>query len=204
MGRKRKEIQELSGNKMPTKEIKVYETYEECEADRIKLAEEFLNKTDFSTLHGNPAVYVDNKLCKPLEYFVYGKSHGRFLSAEDLQNCFDLLLRISDNVNKVVRFDPTIASYCRMLGITMYTFNQYTYQKNPLGETALMIQDYFKGSLAQGMTNGFIHPAAGSYLGKAMLGMKEQDGQNININVIGGEMSLDDILAEYEKNKNKC
>ena len=83
----------------------------------------------------------------------------------------------------------------------MNTFNAYTYQNDDLGDTAMIIQDYFRASLMQTMINGNIHPAAGQFIGKAALGMREGDSSNLNINVIGSEVSLSDILSEYEKNK---
>ena len=50
------------------------------------------------------------------------------------------------------------------------------------------------------MMTGEYNPVAGSFLGKATLGMKEQDNAQTNINIIGTDMKLEDILADYQKN----
>lgn len=64
-----------------------------------------------------------------------------------------------------------------------------------------MIQDYFKSMLLQGMAVGEINPVAGSFIGKTSLGMKEDSGQQINVNVIGNDISLEQILSDWEKRR---
>lgn len=87
-----------------------------------------------------------------------------------------------------------------MLSVSTQTFNNWTYENNDKGEVARQIQDWFKSILVQGMLTGEYDSRAGAFLGKAVLGMKEDDGSQTNINIIGSDMKLEDILADYQKN----
>lgn len=201
MARKKAATQELARNQKLKEVPKTYETLEDCIEARLKYAQSVYEDTDFLTLRCSAANYIENNVCEPLEYCVWKKSHKDPMTAQDLKDVFSLLIKITNAFNKKVRYEPTLATFCRLADISITTFNNYTYTVDELGETAQIIQDYFKGSLMQIMLNGNVHPAAGQFIGKALLGMREGDNSNLNINVIGSEVSLGDILAEYEKNK---
>ena len=52
------------------------------------------------------------------------------------------------------------------------------------------------------MLTGEYDSRAGAFLGKAVLGMKEDDGSQTNINIIGSDMKLEDIHdLVYEKDE---
>lgn len=197
----KKATKDLARNQKLKEVPKVYETMEDCIAARLKSAKKLCESTDFLTLRCSAANYIENNVLGPLEYCEWKKTHKNPFTAQDLKDIFNLLLQITNVFNEKVRYEPTIATFCRLACLSMNTFNAYTYQNDDLGDMAMIIQDYFKASLMQTMINGNIHPAAGQFIGKAALGMREGDSSNLNINVISSEVSLSDILSEYEKNK---
>ena len=135
-----------------------------------------------------------------MQYFVERKGGNTSISAEDLMEAMDTLRQITLMLSESTRFQPTIYSLCKMLSVSTQTFNNWTYENNDKGEVARQIQDWFKSILVQGMLTGEYDSRAGAFLGKAVLGMKEDDGSQTNINIIGSDMKLEDSLADYQKN----
>ena len=196
MARKPKLPEEL-GKK---KSVIVYGSYQECEKEYLEKFRHDLALVDFDDLRCNKSNYIENRFIKPMQYFVERKGGNYTVNAEDLESAMKTLNEITLMLSEHTRFQPTIFTLCKMLHVSTQTFNNWTYENNDKGETARQIQDYFKNIIAQGMMTGEYNPVAGSFLGKATLGMKEQDNAQTNINIIGTDMKLEDILADYQKN----
>lgn len=192
---------ELTKNKKKELLPITYSSFEECKNEYIDEIKELYNKTNFEDIKSNRSLWIENNVIKTLPYFAQRHSHNIGYSAEDLDNTLDVLLEICRIYNKTTRYQPTIYTFCRLLGISSGTFTQWKYENNERGEKSREVEDFFKSRLSQGMITGEIHPAAGAFIGKATLGMKEADGQQMNINIIGADLSFEEIMAEYEKNK---
>lgn len=161
-----------------------------------------VEQTDFMTLRSDSIWWINNNIVKVMDYYQERKGRrGTFDSAEQLGQAFDMLVEVTNIINSKVRYQPQIGDFCRILGITQQTFNNWLNENTDRGEQARLIQDYFKSMLLQGMANGVINPVAGSFIGKTTLGMKEDSGNNVNVNVIATDLSLDDILSDYAKNR---
>lgn len=199
MARKPKIADELVVQKPEKKEL-VYSTYEQCETEYLNTFYHDVSLIDFDDIRCNKANYIESRFLTPLPYFIERKAHNKTATAEDLSKLMETLRKITLKLSENTRFQPTIFTFCKMLNISTQTFNNWSYENNDRGEMVRQIQDYFKSIIAQGMLTGEYNPVAGSFLGKATLGMKEQDTAQTNINIIGTDMKLEDILADYQKN----
>lgn len=178
----------------------VYNDLETCKTEYLDKIRREILEIDFDDLRCNKSNFIEGKIIKPMQYFVERKGGSASVSAEDLMEAMDTLRQITLMLSESTRFQPTIYSLCKMLGVSTQTFNNWTYENNDKGEVARQIQDWFKSILVQGMLTGEYDSRAGAFLGKAVLGMKEDDGSQTNINIIGSDMKLEDILADYQKN----
>nr|DAW95256.1 MAG TPA: DNA-packaging protein [Bacteriophage sp.] len=178
----------------------VYNDLETCKTEYLDEIRREISEIDFDDLRCNKSNFIEGKIIKPMKYFVERKGGNTSISAEDLMGAMDTLRQITLMLSESTRFQPTIYSLCKMLSISTQTFNNWTYENNDKGEVARQIQDWFKSILVQGMLTGEYDSRAGAFLGKAVLGMKEDDGSQTNINIIGSDMKLEDILADYQKN----
>ena len=178
----------------------VYNDLETCKTEYLDKIRREISEIDFDDLRCNKSNFIEGKIIKPMQYFVERKGGNTCISAEDLMEAMDTLRQITLMLSESTRFQPTIYSLCKMLSISTQTFNNWTYENNDKGEVARQIQDWFKSILVQGMLTGEYDSRAGAFLGKAVLGMKEDDGSQTNINIIGSDMKLEDILADYQKN----
>lgn len=196
MARKPKLPEELKKQK---KEL-VYKSLEECANEYVERIRNLCDETDFTMIRCNQSNYIENLFIKPLGYFVERKHSGN-INPDEISKAYDLLNHITVILSEKTRFQPTIFTFCKLLGISYQTFNNWTYENNEKGEVARQIQDRFKSIIVQGMLTGEYHPIAASFVGKATLGMKENDGNQTNINIVGTDMKLEDILADYQKNR---
>lgn len=163
---------------------------------------EIVENTDFLMLKCGTTWWINNNALLQMQYFKERLARrDNYWDENQLQEAFEMLIEITNILNQKVRYQPQIGDFCRIIGITQSTFNQWTYENNDRGEQARMIQDYFKSMLLQGMAVGEINPVAGSFIGKTSLGMKEDSGQQINVNVIGNDISLEQILSDWEKRR---
>ena len=178
----------------------VYNDFETCKKDYLDEIRREISTMDFDDLRCNKSNYIEGKLIKPMQYFVERKGGNTSVSAEDLSGAMDTLRQITLMLSESTRFQPTIYTLCKIVYISTQTFNNWTCENNEKGEMARQIQDYFRSILVQGMLTGEYDSRAGTFLGKATLGMKEDDGSQTNINIIGTDMRLEDILADYQKN----
>ena len=178
----------------------VYNDLETCNTEYLDKIRREISEIDFDDLRCNKSNFIEGKIIKPMQYFVERKGGNTSISAEDLMEAMDTLRQITLMLSESTRFQPTIYSLCKMLSVSTQTFNNWTYENNDKGEVARQIQDWFKSILVQGMLTGEYDSRAGAFLGKAVLGMKEDDGSQTNINIIGSDMKLEDILADYQKN----
>lgn len=196
MARKAKLPAELGKQK---KEL-AYKTFEDCEKEYVERVRDLYEETDFTMLRCNQSNYIENRFIKPFGYFVERKYNNVF-TPEELMKAYNLLNELTVMMSERTRFQPNIFTFCKFLGISHQTFTNWTYENNDKGEVARQIQDYFKSTIVQGMLTGEYNPVAGSFIGKATLGMKENDGSQTNINIVGTDMKLEDILADYQKNR---
>lgn len=160
----------------------------------------FVEETDFTSIRTNTSNYIENTLITPLQYFTERRYRGYVVSDEDIDKSLQMVQNMVTIFSEKTRFQPTVYTFCKILGISSRTFDNWACENNERGEAIRRVQDYFKSILAQGMMTGEYNPVAGSFIGKATLGMKEQDASQTNINIIGTDMSLEDILADYSKN----
>lgn len=199
MARKKQLPVELSKNKRELLDI-TYDNFDDFKQKYILNAKNICENTDFLELKCNKSIWVENNIMKPMEYYLQRKSHNVGFSEEDLSKTLTLVEELTNIVNERTRYQPTILTYCRMLCVSHTTFSKWIYENNERGEQARLIQDYFKSLLTQNLISDEIQPASGAFIGKTLLGMRENDGQNMNINIFGGDVSFEDIMAEYEKN----
>lgn len=196
MARKPKLPEELKKQK---KEL-VYNSLEECANEYVERIRNLCDETDFTMIRCNQSNYIENLFISPLGYFAERKRSGN-INPDEILEAYNLLNHITIILSEKTRFQPTIFTFCKLLGISYQTFNNWTYENNEKGEVARQIQDRFKSIIVQGMLTGEYHPIAASFVGKATLGMKENDGNQTNINIVGTDMKLEDILADYQKNR---
>lgn len=185
--------------KKPTPIVAKYDEYKPCEDDFLEKIDDICAKTDFLDLRCNHSIWIENNAIAPLDYFIDRKKMGKEFSAEDLNNAIELSAKISQIFSAKTRYVPTIFTFCRLLGISSQTFNNWTYENTDRGEVARMAQDYFRNLLTQSIYTGELHPASGAFIGKATLGMREFDGSTTNINIVSTEKSVAEIMSELEK-----
>lgn len=178
---------------------KKYATLEKCTDIFYSRVKKIYDETDFMAMRCSHSWWIENNIVAPLEYFKERKGERGLYGEEELTKTFNLLLDITNLYNGKTRYQPNVISFCRMLDISTTTWNNWSFENNDRGELVRKITDYFKTILTQGMANGEINPVAGQFIGKTMLGMKESDGNNLNINIIGGELSVSDIMEQYKK-----
>lgn len=199
MAKKQKLPAELK--KKPKSELTTFDFSAEKQK-YIDNVREIVENTDFLMLKCGTTWWINNNVLLQMQYFKERLARrDNYWDENQLQEAFEMLIEITNILNQKVRYQPQIGDFCRIIGITQSTFNQWTYENNDRGEQARMIQDYFKSMLLQGMAVGEINPVAGSFIGKTSLGMKEDSGQQINVNVIGNDISLEQILSDWEKRR---
>jgi len=199
MAKKQKLPAELK--KKPKSELTTFDFSAEKQK-YIDNVREIVENTDFLMLKCGTTWWINNNALLQMQYFKERLARrDNYWDENQLQEAFEMLIEITNILNQKVRYQPQIGDFCRIIGITQSTFNQWTYENNDRGEQARMIQDYFKSMLLQGMAVGEINPVAGSFIGKTSLGMKEDSGQQINVNVIGNDISLEQILSDWEKRR---
>lgn len=199
MAKKQKLPAELK--KKPKNELTTFDfaTEKQKYVDNVR---EIVENTDFLMLKCGTTWWINNNVLLQMQYFKERLARrDNYWDENQLQEAFEMLIEITNILNQKVRYQPQIGDFCRIIGITQSTFNQWTYENNDRGEQARMIQDYFKSMLLQGMAVGEINPVAGSFIGKTSLGMKEDSSQQINVNVIGNDISLEQILSDWEKRR---
>lgn len=160
----------------------------------------FVEDTDFTMIRTNTSNYIENTVVKPIQYFVERVHRGYTVTDTDIDNVLGLVQEMVTSFSEKTRFQPTVFTFCKLMGVSSRTFENWSFENNERGEAVRRVQDYFKNILAQGMLTGEYNPVAGSFIGKSTLGMKEQDASQMNINIIGSDMSLEDIMADYQKN----
>lgn len=196
MARPKKVVQELQVVKEAN--TLVYKDFDTAKADYLDHAKKIISGTDFLAMKVSPTWWINNNIIKPMQYFKERRSRrDSFWTNNELEQAFELLIQITNLINEETRYQPQIGDYCRMLGITQSTFYQWTYENNERGEQARFVQDYFRSMLAQGICTGEINAVAGSFVGKTMLGLKEDNGTQININVASDSLTVDEIMEKY-------
>lgn len=178
-----------------------YGTIDDCVVDYLKRVETLIDGTDWIDMRCNKSIWIENNIFTPMLYLREKKSKKFAIDENDMEKTLEVVLKITNMLAPYTRYTPTLVSYCRVLCVSTSTFDNWTLENSDKGEKAREIQDYFKGILLQGLTTGEYNPVAGSFIGKTTLGMKENDGSKTSINVIATEMSLDQIMKEYEKNR---
>lgn len=175
-------------------------SYEESARKFLAKAQVIADETDFSNIRSNKSLWIENKVIEPLQYFVEQKAHQHTYTEDDLANVLDVVIRLCNIFGDKVRYQPTIYTYCRLLNVSTRAFYGWTVENDDRGTQARVVQDYFRSILTQGLMANDINPAAGAFVGKATLQMKESDTQQLNINVFNGDLSVEDIMQDYAKN----
>lgn len=176
-----------------------YEDFNSCKLDFYEKVTRFCEEEDYGCVNTNTSVWIENNIIRPLEYFTDRKRKGIEYTAEDIYNAIDVVENITKMLNAKVRYAPTLFTICRILSISSHTFGNWTYENTDRGEAARIAQDYCRNLLTQTMYTGELHPAAGAFIGKATLGMREFDGSTTNINIVSTEKSVSEIMQELEQ-----
>lgn len=182
------------------KSIILYDNLDDNVDEYRQAIAHFVDDTDFTMIRSNTSNYIENTFIKPLQFFVERRHRGYSATDEDIDKVLYLVQEMVTSFSEKTRFQPTVFTFCKLMGISSRTFDNWSCENNERGEAVRRVQDYFKNILAQGMMTGEYNPVAGSFIGKSTLGMKEQDTSQMNINIIGTDMSLEDIMADYQKN----
>lgn len=176
--------------------------FAEAKAKYIENVSRIVEETDFLMLKSSVTLWINNNIIKQMDYFRERLARrDNYWDENQLKEAFEMLIEITNILNTKVRYQPQIGDFCRIIGITQSTFQYWVNENNERGEQARYIQDYFKSMLLQAMAVGDINPVAGSFIGKTSLGMKEDAAPQVNVNVIGTDLSLEKIMADYEKNR---
>ena len=205
MAKNKKTYNEIATGKPDKVKELTYSSRDEClEFQRAKILTHIM-EIDFKDMYCNKAQWIESNLIQELQYFKETKSNNyNPINAEDLLKTFELLMQITSEINKKTAYCPTIMTFLKMLTISSSTFDRWLGEINEKGEAARQIQDYFKGLLAQGMLSGEYNPVAGSFIGKTTLGMRENDGNNLNVAIYAENMSVEEIIKEYDENQKSC
>lgn len=161
----------------------------------------FADNTKFNELKCNHSWWIENNIIKTIPYFEEKKAHKIAIDETDMEETLKYLVDVTNVLNNQTRYQPTVLTFCRLLGISTSTFNNWSNENNERGETARLIQDYFRSMLAQGLATGELNPLSGMFIGKSTLGMRENDAPQMNFNFINTDMSVEDIMAEFSKNR---
>lgn len=195
-----KTFDEIATGVKKKKEVAPFDSLEDCFVAYTQKIEEKLANVDFDDMMCNKQQWIEQNIIPRLSYTRYIKKR-QLVSEEILTDCLDFLKKITEMINKRTVYSPSVLTFCIMVGISSDSLSQWYCENNARGEAVRIIFDYFRGLLTQGLQSGEYDAKSAGFIGKATLGMKETDGTQTNINIIAPEMSVQDILKEYEKNK---
>ncbi len=176
------------------KETKISVSYNDYQAKLIKKLEEY----DELEYKGCVSQFKMD-LIQPLQYFIYKKTKVKTL--EDYQNAYKYFVRLVSKINEYMPYPPTINDYCKFINTTTTDFNNKANNKDPLGDFFNSIIDEFQSRTMQAMYDGEIQPIPGIFVCKSTLRMKDTEAPVTNIAILNSNTDVDDIVAEWNKNK---
>ena len=172
----------------------------DCINESNNEAAKTLQNVDFDTINGSAATYITTNIIRPLKYFEERRGERR--TAEELKIAFQGFKILVSHINESCVYTPTLNTFCMYICCSTKTFRSMTYEESERGEIANEIKECIEESLLQNMLAGKTHPITSMFVAKANLGLRDNDNNNVNIlNINGNSRSVDDILAEFNKNK---
>lgn len=158
-----------------------------------------LKDYDFDTSIGSGAAYITNDILIPCKYFV--SRQGSAKTAEELAIAFNTFQEICIEANKYTVFVPTINTFAGFCCMTTRTLKNIADENNERGQIASIIIERLSDGIMQNIMTGKINPIGGIFVAKANFGMRDNEPtQMAVINVTSNNMSVDEILAELNKN----
>ena len=197
---KEKKLKEIATGKKelakPKKLTHLPTSFQDYKAQLIKELEEF----DELEYKGSVSQYLV-KLIKPVPYFQIKRENYTGKSYDDYKNGYKYFCLITQMINQKIQFVPTIYDFLKFMAVPSSTFYEKLAIKDPLGELLTVIFDDFKSGHIQSMQNGEIQAIPGIFIAKSTLQMKDAEAPITNINVLNTDMSAEDIVLEWNKNK---
>lgn len=173
-------------------------TLDESINDNKEMALQTINETDFEYYTGNTQMFVSNRVIQPLNYFKAKK--GQRIDVEDYEKAYDAFCDIINKVNEKMPFTPIKNTFCRFIGIDTDKYNMYCKENSDRGEFFRKVNDNLGENVLQGMIGNRIAPVTGIFICKSNFGMRDNDGNTVNIlNVNSEPKGLQEILEEYKK-----
>ena len=158
-----------------------------------------LREYDFDTSIGSGAAYITNSILVPCLYF--SKRQGCPRTAAELAIAFNNFQEICAEANKYTVFVPTLNTFAAYCNITTKTLKNIANENNDRGNIASMIIEKLSDGIMQNIMTDKIHPIGGIFVAKANFGMRDNDPpQMAVVNVSAGNMSIDEIMADFNKN----
>lgn len=131
---------------------------------------------------------------KPLECF----ANYQTKTPQDIRDTFQLFQLITLKINEYMKYVPMKPDFCRLLGISMATFNRYKNQENSEYEDAInMVEDYIGSFTIQSAMQGSIKEISAVFATKTTLGWKDTPDQVVQNNIMVTDRSTSDMLSEY-------
>lgn len=160
---------------------------------------EKIKNLDVDSWAGDLQNYISCEIFCPCEYFKERKRNE--LKAEDYEKGFNIFFELLKQLHKKTVFTPTPLTFAGFMGITKTTLIRHSTINDERGEVVTMILDRLGENIFQNMLSGKVHPITSIFTAKSLLGYRDNDNQAINIlNVNNAPKSVEDILAEYNKN----
>lgn len=184
---------------METPKLQYYDIID-CLNEYNQKAASSLQNVDFDMLNGSVATFITTNIIKPLPYFEERRGERR--TANELKMAFKGFKILVSYINEKCVYTPTLNTFCMYICCSTKTFKSMTYEESERGEIANEIKECIEETLLQNMLSGKTHPITSMFVAKANMGMRDNDNANVNIlNVNGNSRSVDEILAEFNKNK---
>lgn len=170
-------------------------TFEQALDNRIKETNQILKPyLEKEVTLGLDTSALVTMIFKPLECF----SSYSVKTPQDIRDTFQLFQLLTLKINEYMKYVPMKPDFCRLLGISMGTFNKYKNQSNTEYEDAInMVEDYIGSFTIQSAMQGSIKEISAVFATKTTLGWKDTPDQVIQNNIMVTDKSTSDMLNEY-------
>lgn len=189
--RKNKENEEKEKQKLDKPKFTFQEAYEE----RLNIVEQTLTEyKSTEIINGLVNSAIATTLFMPLECF----SRAEKRNPKEILDVLNLFELITLKINECLVYVPLKTDFCRLLGISMGTFNKYKNNEDSSYENAIyMVEDFIGGFALQSSMNGSTKEISTVFMLKSNLGWKDTPEQVVNNNILVTERNTSDLLKEY-------
>lgn len=170
-------------------------TFKQALENRIKESEKMLAPyLDKEVTLGLDTSALVTMIFKPLECFPNHVAK----TPQDIRDTFELFQLLTLKINEYMKYVPMKPDFCRLLGISMGTFNKYKNQSDSEYEDAInMVEDYIGSFTIQSAMQGSIKEISAVFATKTTLGWKDTPDQVVQNNIVVTDRTTSDMLSEY-------